>query len=125
MEQRTLVAAYKFYCNNDLNNAHSAEADARATYDVLKAQLDKYPDLKNDVVFLAEFSARTRNLDYAGRIIEDENKDPMFNFGKYKGRKVKDVLSTDTAYYGWMMNGDFTLDTKRVLTEIRLGMMKT
>ena len=124
MEQRTLVAAYKFYCNSELNNAHSAEADARATYEVLKAQLDKYPDLQNEVDFLAEFSTRTRNFDYAGRIIEGENKEPVFNFGKYKGRKVKDVLSTDTAYYAWMMNGDFTLDTKRILTEIRLGLMK-
>jgi DNA polymerase-3 subunit epsilon len=123
MEQRTLIAAYKFYCNSELEKAHSAEADTRATYDVLKAQLDHYPDLKNDVHFLADFSARTRNLDYAGRIIEGEDKEPVFNFGKYKGKKVKDVFASDPAYYAWMMNGDFTLDTKRILTEIRLGTM--
>ncbi|MDR2563089.1 MAG: 3'-5' exonuclease [Prevotellaceae bacterium] len=121
MEQRTLVAAYKFYCNSDLEKAHSAEADAIATYEVLKAQLDKYSDLQNEVDFLAEFSTRTRNLDYAGRIVEGENKEASFNFGKYKGRKVREVLVTDPAYYSWMMNGDFTLDTKRVLTEIRLS----
>ncbi len=124
LEQRTLVAAYKFYCEKTLENAHSAEADTRATYEILKAQLDRYPsDLKNDMAFLSEFSTRTRNVDYAGRIVLNDVDEPVFNFGKHKGRKVVDVLSEETSYYSWMMNGDFTLDTKRVLTEIRLGMV--
>ena len=125
LEPRTLVAAYKFYCSRELDNAHSAEADTRATYHVLQAQLDKYPELKNEVNFLADFSARTHNLDYAGRIIEGEDKQPVFNFGKYKGKKVKDIFVSDPAYYAWIMNGDFTLDTKRILTEIRLREMKS
>ncbi len=120
MEQRTLVAAYKFYCQKDLTNAHSAEADTRATYEVLQAQLDRYPDLKNDVDFLSEFSAKNKNVDYAGRIIYDEKGDEVINFGKHKGRKVADVLRAEPSYYDWIMKGDFTLDTKRVLTQIRL-----
>ena len=123
MEQRTLSAAYKFYCNKNLENAHNAEADTRATYEVLMSQLDKYCDLKNDVSFLADFSTRTQNLDYAGRIVMHNNV-PVFNFGKHKGRKVKEILTEEPAYYSWIINGDFTLDTKRVLTEIRLSMMR-
>lgn len=123
MEQRTLVAAYKFYCGKDLTNAHSAEADTRATYEVLKAQLDRYPELENDMTFLSEFSTRTRNVDYAGRIVYNDKDEPVFNFGKHKGRRVVDVLRDEASYYSWMMNGDFTLDTKRVLTEIRLKMV--
>ncbi|MDR0415243.1 MAG: 3'-5' exonuclease [Prevotellaceae bacterium] len=120
MEQRTLVAAYKFYCQKDLTNAHSAEADTRATYDVLLAQLDRYHELQNNVAFLAEFSSKNRNVDYAGRIILDNDDNEIINFGKYKGRKVADVLAKDPGYYSWIMNGHFTLDTKRVLTKIRL-----
>ncbi|MDR2814327.1 MAG: 3'-5' exonuclease [Prevotellaceae bacterium] len=120
MEQRTLAAAYKFYCQKDLVNAHSAEADTRATYDVLLAQLDRYPELQNDVAFLAEFSAKNRNVDYAGRIVLDDNGNEIINFGKHKGRKVTEVLAREPSYYAWMMNGDFTLDTKRILTQIRL-----
>ena len=123
MEQRTLVAAYKFYCGKELVNAHSAEADTRATFEVLKAQLDRYPELENDMAFLSEFSTRTHNVDYAGRIAFNDKDEPVFNFGKHKGRKVTDVLKEESSYYSWMMNGDFTLDTKRVLTEIRLKMM--
>ena len=121
MEQRTLSAAYKFYCDSDLKNAHSAEADTRATYEILQAQLDRYPELENDVNYLSEFSARTRNLDYAGRIVLNDKDEAIFNFGKHKGKLVKDVLTNEISYYSWMMNGDFTLDTKRVLTEIRLS----
>jgi DNA polymerase-3 subunit epsilon len=120
MEQRTLVAAYKFYCQKDLTNAHSAEADTRATYDVLLAQLDRYSELQNDVAFLAEFSAKNRNVDYAGRIVLDADGNEIINFGKHKGRKVADVLAKEPSYYAWMMNGDFTLDTKRILTQIKL-----
>ena len=123
MEQRTLSAAYKFYCEKDLIDAHSAEADTRATYEILKAQLDRYEDLKNDVGYLSEFSTRTRNVDYAGRIVFNEKDEPVFNFGKHKGKRVKDVLTQEATYYSWMMNGDFALDTKRVLTEIRLSML--
>ena len=122
MEQRTLVAAYKFYCNKDLNNAHSAEGDAYATYEVLKAQLDRYPDLKNDVIFLSDFSCLSRNLDYNGRFIFNERDEVLVNFGKHKGKKLYDVLTKEPSYYAWIMNGDFTLDTKRVLTEFKLKM---
>ena len=123
MEQRTLVAAYKFYCQKDLNNAHSAEADTMATYEVLKAQLDRYPeDLQNDVKFLADFSTRSKFADYAGRIVYDDNGVAIFNFGKHKGLPVTEVLRKEPSYYNWMMNGDFTLDTKKVLTEIKLSM---
>lgn len=122
MEQRTLTAAYKFYCQKDLENAHSAEADTMATYEILKAQLDKYPDLQNDVKFLAEFSTKSKFVDYAGRIVYNEKDIPVFNFGKHKGRAVTDVLKAEPSYYSWMMNGDFTRDTKKVLTEIKLSM---
>ena len=120
MEQRTLTAAYKFYCNKDLDNAHSAEADTLATYEVLMAQLDRYPDLQNDVAYLADFSARGQSADYAGRILYNEKGEEVFGFGKYKGRLVTDVFREEPSYYAWMMNGDFPLYTKKVITEIRL-----
>lgn len=120
MEQRNLSAAYKFYCGKDLNAAHSALADTAATYEVLKAQLDKYPSLENSVDFLSSFSTQNKNVDLAGRIIYNDKGVEVFNFGKYKGRSVEDVLQHDTGYYGWMMNGDFPLNTKQVLTRIKL-----
>ncbi|MDD2256017.1 MAG: 3'-5' exonuclease [Bacteroidales bacterium] len=120
MEQRTLTAAYKFYCQKELIGAHGAEADTRATYEVLMAQLDRYPELKNDVAFLSEFSSHTRNVDFAGKIIYNSEGVEVFNFGKYKDQPVEDVLKKDMGYYGWMMNGDFSLHTKNVLTRIRL-----
>lgn len=120
MEQRTLSAAYKFYCNQDLENAHSAEADTKATYEVLKSQLDRYPEIQNDVEFLAKFTAQTNNVDFAGRIIYNEKGEEVINFGKYKGQKVDDVLKKDPGYYGWIMDSDFTLHTKKVLTNIKL-----
>ena len=119
MEQRTLVAAYKFYCDKDLQDAHSAEADTRATYEVLKAQLDRYPDLQNDVASLADFSARGETVDYAGRIVYNDKGEEVFAFGKHKGRRVSDVFEQEPSYYSWMMNGDFPLYTKKVITEIR------
>lgn len=122
MEQRTLVAAYRFYCDKDLEQAHSAEADTMATYEVLMAQLDRYPQLQNDVQYLADFTTRTKFADYAGRIIYDDSGEPLFNFGKHKGKPVREVLSKEPSYYSWMMNGDFTQDTKKVLTEIKLSM---
>ena len=122
MEQRTLVAAYKFYCSKDLNDAHAAEADTRATYEVLKAQLDHYPSLQNDIEFLASFSSQNRNVDLAGRIVYNTNDSEVFNFAKYKGRPVEDVFREDMGYYGWMMQGDFPQNTKQVITNIKLRM---
>ena len=119
-EQRTLVAAYKFYCDKDLDDAHSAEADTLATYEVLKAQLERYPDLENDIDKLAEFSTRAETADYAGRILFNEKGEEIFGFGKYKGRSVEEVFRMEPSYYAWMMNGDFPLYTKKVITEIRM-----
>lgn len=123
MEQRTLSAAYKFYCNADLEGAHGAEADTKATYEVLKSQLDRYPDLANDVQYLSEFSSFNRNVDFAGKIVLNEKDVEVFNFGKYKDQSVEDILKKDSGYYGWMMQGDFALNTKNVLTRIRLRSM--
>ena len=120
MEQRNLTAAYKFYCNKDLANAHSAEADTMATYEVLKAQLDRYPELENDVNFLSKYSSFTNNVDFAGRMVYNEKGQEVINFGKYKGRLVEEVLKSDPSYYAWIMNGDVPLNTKKMLTEIRL-----
>ncbi len=120
MEQRTLSAAYKFYCEKELHNAHSAAADTYATYEILQSQLDRYQNLENDVNKLAEFSLKSRNLDYAGRVILNEKDEPIINFGKYRGKPVMDVLDKDPGYYSWIQSGDFTLDTKRVFTELRL-----
>jgi DNA polymerase III subunit epsilon len=120
MEQRTLTAAYKFYCGKELDGAHGAKADTLATYEVLKSQLDRYPDLKNDVQYLSEFSTFNRNVDFAGKIVLNDNDVEVFNFGKYKDKPVEEVLKRDTGYYGWMMQGDFSLNTKNVLTRIRL-----
>ncbi|HMM16260.1 DNA polymerase III PolC-type [anaerobic digester metagenome] len=123
-EQRTLEAAYKFYCDKELQNAHSAEADTIATYEVLKSQLDRYPDLENDVAFLSkEYSSFNNNVDFAGRIIFDDKGVEVFNFGKHKGKPVAQVLRNEPSYYSWMMDGDFPLNTKQVLTKIRLREM--
>ena len=119
MEQRTLSAAYQFYCNKDLTNANSAEADTRATYEVLQAQLDMYHDLQNNVDQLSQYSAQTRSVDFVGRIVLNEKDEEIFNFGKYKGQTVLSVLAKDPSYYSWMMNGDFPLYTKNVLTAIK------
>ena len=125
LEQRTLSAAYKFYCGAELVNAHSALADTRATYEILQAQLDHYPDvLVNDMEFLSQFSSFTRNADFAGRMVLDDEGNEIFNFGKYKGEKVEAVLMRDPGYYAWMMNGDFPLNTKQVLTRIKLRSAK-
>lgn len=120
MEQRTLVAAYKFYCDGDLTNAHSAEADTRATMEVLKAQVEKYDDLEGDVQMLHEFSRRGKAVDFAGHIIENEKGEPIFNFGKNKGKTVVEVLKTQPGYYSWMQDAQFPSYTKKVLTEIRV-----
>ena len=121
MERRNLVAAYKFYCGKDLTDAHSAIADTKATYEVLQAQLDKYPDeLQNDIQFLSDFSRMGNNIDFAGRFVyAEDGVTEMVNFGKYKGKTVKEVLAKDPSYYSWMMRGDFTMNTKQVLTKLK------
>jgi len=124
MEQRTLGAAYKFYCGKELEGAHGAEADTKATYEVLKAQLDRYPELSNDVAFLSEYSSHNRNVDFAGKMIYNDQGIEVFNFGKYKDMPVEEILKKDIGYYGWMMNGDFSLHTKNALTRIRLRSLK-
>ena len=120
MEQRTLSAAYKFYCGKNLEDAHSAEGDTRATYEVLKAQLDRYDTLQNDMNWLSEYTSFTRNIDFSGHFIYDENGKEIVNFGKYKGCSLKEVLLRDPSYYDWIMKSDFPLNTKQVLTKIRL-----
>ncbi len=136
MEKRTLAAAYKFYCNEELVDAHSALADTRATYEVFKAQLDRYQGVEfedakgnktapivNDMEKISEFSSFTRNVDFVGRIVYDENGVETFNFGKNKGIPVEKVLREQPGYYGWMMNSEFPLYTKKVLTRLKLKMM--
>ncbi|WP_108866314.1 3'-5' exonuclease [Aquimarina aquimarini] len=120
MEKRTLSAAYKFYCDKDLTDAHSAEADTMATYEVLKAQLDRYPELENDAKFLAEFSSRKQFADFAGFIAYDENGKEIFSFGKHKGKLVEKIMEEEPGYFGWIQNADFPLYTKKVLTAVRL-----
>jgi len=120
MEQRTLVAAYKFYCDKNLDDAHSAEADTLATYEVLKAQIAKYDDLENDTKFLADFSSRKKFADFAGFLIYNKEDEECFSFGKHKGKRVVDVLETEPGYFGWLLNADFPLYTKKVLTSIKL-----
>ena len=124
MEQRTLSAAYKFYCDKDLEAAHSAEIDVMATYEVLKAQLERYPDLQNNIKYLSEFSSFNNHVDFAGRMIYNEKREEVFNFGKYKGRLVTEIFNIDPGYYSWILNGDFALDTKKKLTEIKLRTMQ-
>lgn len=120
MEQRTLVAAYKFYCGKDLVDAHSAEADIKATYEVLESQIERYEELENDIDFLADFSKRNDTADLMGRIVFNEEGVEVFNFGKHKGKPVTEVLEKEPSYYDWMMKGDFPLYTKKVLTSIKL-----
>jgi len=120
MEKRDLTSAYKFYCNETLENAHSAMSDVKATYAVLKGQLDRYEDLKADAQFLHEFSNEVYKVDLAQRFVLNADKEPVFNFGKHKGRKIEDVLNQEPQYYDWMMKNDFPTETKKKLTEIRL-----
>ena len=120
MEQRTLSAAYKFYCDKNLDDAHSAAGDTRATYEVLKAQLDRYADLQNDVNWLSEFTSYTRNVDFSGYFTYNDQGEEIVNFGKYKGRNLSEVIKRDPSYYDWIMKSDFPLNTKQVLTKVRL-----
>ena len=121
-EPRALSSALKFYCNKDHGNAHTALDDTLATYEVLLSQLDKYDDLEPSVDFLSTLTRRNKNIDFAGRIIEDDNGDAIFNFGKHKGKKVKEVLTKEKGYYSWMMNSDFPEYTKKVITQVKLGL---
>ncbi len=120
LERRTLSAAYKFYCKKDLENAHSAEADVNATFDVLNAQVAHYEDLPNEIAGLSEFSSQAKFADLAGFIAFDDDQKEIFTFGKYKGQRVKDVFQKDLGYYGWIQNADFPLYTKKILTGIQL-----
>ena len=124
-EERTLSAAYKFYCNQSLENAHSATADTNATYEILKAQLDKYEDLENDTKKLAEFTSRKKSIDFAGFIALNDKNQEIFTFGKYKNRLVDEILEQDQGYYSWIQNADFPLYTKKVLTGIKLKKLNT
>tara|TARA_B100001250_G_scaffold174747_1_gene150304 strand:+ start:3828 stop:4595 length:768 start_codon:yes stop_codon:yes gene_type:complete len=121
-EPRDLSSALKFYCNKDHSNAHTALDDTIATYDVLLSQLDKYEDLEPNVDFLSTLTRRNKNLDFAGRIIEDNEGDAVFNFGKYSGKKVKEVFAKDKGYYEWMMNRDFPQYTKKIITQVKLSL---
>ncbi len=122
-EKRTLEAAYKFYCDEDLIDAHSAAADTNATFEVLKAQLDKYEDLENDVSYLSTFSSHRNFADFAGYIGYNKNGEEIFGFGKHKGSLVEDVMEKEPGYFGWLLNADFPLYTKKVLTSIKLRKM--
>jgi DNA polymerase-3 subunit epsilon len=124
-EERTLGAAYKFYCGETLENAHSAEADTMATYEILKSQYDRYDDLPQDMKSLSEYTTRKKTADFAGFIIIDKDGEEAFSFGKHKGVKVDKVLETEPGYFSWIQNADFPLYTKKVLTAIKLRKMNT
>ena len=117
MEQRTLAAAYKFYCDKQIENAHDALFDTKATLDVFLAQIERYSDLKNNVEFLAEFSRVGENelIDFAGRIARNKKGEPIYNFGKHNGKTLKEVMKIEPGYYGWMLDADFPLYTKQCL----------
>lgn len=121
MEQRTLSAAYRFYCDKSLEDAHTAAADTFATYEVLKSQLDRYGEkLENSIEFLSKFSTQNNNADFAGFIVFNEKGVEVFNFGKNKGIPVEQVLKEQPGYFAWMLNSEFPLYTKKILTEIKL-----
>ena len=122
-EPRNLSAALKFYCNKDLENAHSALDDTIATYEVFKAQLDRYDDLEPNMDFLSEYTKRNNNLDFAGKIRIDSDDDAIFAFGKYAGQKVTDVFKSDKGYYSWIMKGDFPEYTKKIFTKLKLSLI--
>jgi DNA polymerase-3 subunit epsilon len=124
-EERTLGAAYKFYCGETLENAHSAEADTMATYEILKSQYDRYDDLPQDMKSLSEYTTRKKTADFAGFIIIDKDGEEAFSFGKHKGVKVDKVLETEPGYFSWIQNADFPLYTKKVLTAIKLRKLNT
>ncbi len=120
MEQRTLTAAFKFYCQKDLDNAHSAMADTQATHEVLLAQLDRYQDLPEDILGLSNFATQRKSADFAGFISYNKQGQECFSFGKHKGKTVEEILDQEPGYFGWLMNADFPRYTKKILTQIRL-----
>lgn len=124
LEPRNLSAAYRFYCGKELEGAHGAQADTMATYEVLLAQLEKYEQLPGDVAELAKFSSQNNNVDLAGRLIYDDKGREIINFGKYKGKTAADVLQNDPGYFSWILQGDFTADTKRAFTRIKMNLPK-
>lgn len=124
-EERTLSAAYKFYCGKTLDNAHSAAADTEATYEIFKAQLERYEDLPRDIKGISEYTTRKKSVDFAGFIGLNEEGKEIFTFGKHKGNLVEDVLETEPGYFGWIQNAEFPLYTKKVLTGIKLRKLST
>lgn len=124
-EERTLSAAYRFYCNQTLENAHSALADTEATYEIFKSQLDRYEDLPQDIKLLSEYTTRKKSVDFAGFIVANEEGQEVFSFGKHKGVLVEEVLDKEPGYFGWIQNADFPLYTKKVLTAIKLRKLNT
>ena len=120
MEQRTLSAAYKFYCGKDLIDAHTASADTNATYEILKAQLDRYDSLENNIKKLSEFTYRKQIADFAGFIGYNAKGEEIFTFGKHKGKRVEDIFDEEPGYFGWLLGADFPLYTKKILTAIKL-----
>lgn len=121
MEKRTLGAAYQFYCQKDLIDAHSSKADTLATFEVLEAQIEKYSELENDVDFLSDFSSRNKSVDLAGFIIYNKDNIPCFSFGKHKGKTVDFIIENEPGYLGWILNSDFPMYTKKILTKLRLS----
>lgn len=124
-EKRTLEAAYKFYCDKNLEDAHSATADTNATYEVLLSQLDHYEDLENNTKWLAEYSSHKKTVDFAGMVVYNKKDEEVFGFGKHKGKKVEDILDQEPGYYNWIQNANFPLYTKKVLTAIKLRKLST
>lgn len=135
MEPRTLSAAYKFYCDKPLDNAHSAEADTIATYEIFKAQLTRYQNteiedakgnkitpIQNDMAAISQFTTRFKQADFAGRILLNDKNEEVFGFGKHKDKPVRDIFEKEPGYYGWMMQSEFPLYTKKIITQIRLSM---
>ena len=120
MEQRTLSAAYKFYCGKDLIDAHTASADTNATYEILKAQLDRYDSLENNIKKLSEFTYRKQIADFAGFIGYNAKGEEIFTFGKHKGKRVEDIFDEEPGYFGWLLGADFPLYTKKILTALKL-----
>lgn len=118
MEQRTLGAAYKFYCNKTLEGAHGAEVDATATWEILEAQIERYPNLGDTVETIVKFTGEDDIVDFARRFVKDDKGVEIFNFGKHKGKSIAQVLKEEPQYYDWMMKGDFASNTKQKLTEI-------
>lgn len=124
MEQRTLTAAYKFYCEKELNNAHDAEVDTKATYEVFIAQLDRYDNLKKDIPGVVEFMGGNNRVDLEGRIVKNDKGEEVFNFGKHKGKKVSQVFENEPSYYNWILDGEFSGYTKKIVQRIKLNMLK-